>query len=136
MVAYSFQPRFVQPIRVGLSSVSLSFDCAPKRQTIRATGLRRHAQPGQELQLYCRQRHPSGFLIGRATCSSSSSILIRIGEDADMAFRIDGKRLRDSEAEAFAKSDGFGSLEDMWLFWREQHKKVTNFGGVIVGWAP
>ena len=46
MVAYSFNKRFIQPIRVGLSSVSLSFDCPPKLQTMRAIGRRRHARPG------------------------------------------------------------------------------------------
>lgn len=46
MVAYSYKRRFVTPIRVGLGLL-------PKRQTIRAHGLRRHARAGEELQHYC-----------------------------------------------------------------------------------
>ena len=38
MVAYSFKKRFIEPIRVGLSQITLSFDCAPKLQTIRSVG--------------------------------------------------------------------------------------------------
>jgi hypothetical protein len=41
MVAYSFKRRFVEPIRVDLSSISLSFDLQPKRQTIRANRKRK-----------------------------------------------------------------------------------------------
>jgi hypothetical protein len=46
MVAYSFNKRFIDAIRVGLSRISLSFDCPPKRQTIRAVGRRRHPDVG------------------------------------------------------------------------------------------
>lgn len=44
MVAYSFQKRFVEPIRSGR-----------KRQTIRADR-KRHARPGEVLQLYSGMR--------------------------------------------------------------------------------
>lgn len=136
MVAYSFQGRFIKPIRVGLSRVSLSFDCPPKRQTIRAVGKRRHARPGEELQLYFAQRSPQCKFIGRAMCTAISTILIKVGTDADLQFRIDGKNLPDSKAENFAREDGFGSVEDMWLFWREEHPDVRNFSGFLIKWAP
>lgn len=134
MTAYSFKKRFVDPIRVGLSSVSLSFDCEPKTQTIRAVGLRRHAIPGEQLQLYCGMRTKVCFLIGRAECSDVKTIYIKIREDVELQFRIDDKWLSDRKAEAFAKSDGFDSIEDMWLFWRREHKGVTDFGGLVIEW--
>ena len=63
MSAYSFKRRFVNPIRVGLCldpifqigkhEVSeMEAPIRPKRQTIRAEGKRRHARPGEIVQLY------------------------------------------------------------------------------------
>jgi hypothetical protein len=136
MVAYSFQRRFVAPIQVGLGHIEHlpGTDYVPKRQTIRAVGLRRHARPGEELQLYCAMRSPSCFLIGRAGCSDVRPIEIKIRDDANMQIRMDRKWLRDGEAESFARSDGFGSLEDMWLFWRQEHKGVDRFAGFVILW--
>ncbi len=142
MVAYSFQRRFVVPIKLGLG-LSYALDdivgdieaqSRPKRHTIRAIGLRRHAMPGDQLQLYCGMRSPACFLIGRAECSDVKTIYIKIREDAELQFRIDDKWLSDRKAEAFAKSDGFGSIEDMWLFWRKEHKGVADFGGFVIEW--
>jgi hypothetical protein len=57
MVAYSFKDRFIVPISLGLNipydvDHVVDVDAGPKRQTIRAIGLRRHARPGETLQLY------------------------------------------------------------------------------------
>lgn len=57
MVAYSFKPRFADPI---LSKL--------KRHTLR-NDRKRHARPGERIQLYVSQRHPSGFRLGEATCT-------------------------------------------------------------------
>jgi len=145
LVAYSFKSRFVAPICVGLNieipvRVGLKIACGteirPKRHTIRAIGKRRHAMAGEELQLYHAQRSRDCFLIARANCTDTKPIYIDVREDADMRFRIGKKWLSDREAEAFALSDGFGSIEDMWLFWRREHKGVDRFAGVLVEWAP
>lgn len=144
MVAYSFKSRFVAPICVGLGiniprRKGLKIPCGlkiePKRHTIRAIGRRRHAMAGEELQLYHAQRSPACFLIARANCTDTKPIYIKLTNDGDMGFRISDKWLSDSNAEAFALSDGFGSIEDMWLFWRHEHKGIDRFAGVIVEWT-
>ena len=53
MVAYSLKPRFIPPILSGA-----------KRQTIRAISRRRHAIPGETLQLYTGMRTKQCRLIG------------------------------------------------------------------------
>jgi hypothetical protein len=135
MVAYSFKRQFVAPILVGLGVdkldlvrrpkavvailSSLSVRPRPKRQTIRADGLKRHARPGEELQLYCGMRTKGCFLIGRAHCIEVLPIAIEIeapritlntGRD-----RVHLTTLR--ELDAFAQADGFASYEEMGLFW-------------------
>ena len=146
MVAYSYKKRFVPNIRAGLGIATegdavwvydggITRAPTPKRQTIRADR-KRHARPGEELQHYCGMRTKHCFLIGRARCTSTDSILIKIGMDADLGFRIAGKNLPDRDAEAFAHADGFGSIEDMWLFWKEEHEAVSHFGGVLIRWEP
>lgn len=142
MVAYSYKRRFVTPIRIGLGLSIRPEDrdeeaatmLLPKRQTIRAVGLRRHARPGETLQHYCGMRHPSCFLIGTALCSSVRPINIKICNDGDMLFSIERQRLSDSKAEAFAHSDGFAGIEDMWLFWRDEHPGISSFNGYVIGW--
>ena len=128
MVAHNFKQRFVQPIRVGLSKVSLSFDCPPKQQTIRAIGKRRHARPGEELQLYFAQRSPQCELIGKARCVYVQSISIhvlvtrlRIGFVTDM--------------DLFARADGFSDAADMHAFWLAEHD-LGKFEGVLIKWEP
>lgn len=145
MVAYSFKSRFVAPICVGLKIViparpglriSAGLEIEPKTQTIRAVGLRRHAMGGEELQLYHAQRTKKCFLIGRPTCTGTKSIYMEIKPDADMAIRIEDKWLGDTKSDKFARADGFGSIEDMWLFWREEHPDTPRFAGVVVEWKP
>lgn len=145
MVAYSFQPMFVEPIRKGLES-----DLHPrKRQTIRAER-KRHALPGEELQLYCRQRHPSGFLIGRAKCVGTASIAIVFGRSKrdDSIFVGDGlflseysstgmkgKFTRTADLDEFARCDGFENWAALRDFWRRHHG-VRRFSGRIILWEP
>ena len=72
MVAYSFRPRFIEPILGGR-----------KRQTIRAIGRRRHARPGDPLQLYAGMRTRNCRLIGRAICIDVVEVGLRFAEDED-----------------------------------------------------
>ncbi|MBR0687326.1 hypothetical protein JQ594_15450 [Bradyrhizobium manausense] len=135
MVAYSFKGRFVDPIRVGLSRISLSYDRHPKRQTIRAVGKRRHARPGETLQLYCGMRSPQCFKIGEARCTAVRPILIYVQADH---VEIKGERhLRSlSELDAFAQSDGFANWSEMKAFWLEEHrgKRLGPFVGILIQW--
>lgn len=138
MVAYSFKQRFVQPIRVGLSHVALSFDCPPKRQTIRAIGKRRHARPRETLQLYYAQRSPQCEKIGDARCVSVEPIRISVQGSGQIILKEQGRILDGEHLDAFAQSDGFDDWYDMREFWREEHggKRIGPFVGVLIRWEP
>jgi len=133
MPAYSFQLRFVGPIRVGLGlPVDGSDTPLPKTQTIRAIGARRHSMPGETTMLYYHQRHPDGFKIGESRCTRCDNIRIAVG---DMQFAINGIKIATmEERQAFARADGFQDLDDMYDFWREHHPKVDRFEGYLIGW--
>lgn len=146
MVAYSFKKRFVDPIRVGISSISLSFDCQPKRQTIRAIGKRRHARPSETLQLYTMMRTKQCRKIGNARCVSVEGVLLKWSEwpvfmTYDISEREPGVWRRVGgirpilDMEAFARLDGFADFSDMASFWREEHGPET-FEGMLIKWEP
>jgi hypothetical protein len=135
MVAYNFKERFIRPIRVGLSSVSLSFDCQPKRQTIRAHGKRRHARAGEELQLYYAQRTKQCQLIGKARCTRTREIEMVIRKRG-FAVTVDGFPYINAAAEEFARMDGFADTADMLTFWNAEHPGVEHFVGVVIEWEP
>lgn len=125
MVAYSFNPRFVEPIRQGL-----------KTQTIRAHGLRRHARPGELLQLYTGMRTVHCRLIIPATpCLDTMSIEIDFRGDQIARIKTDGLPCLDLDA--FAIRDGFSDAADMSAFWRDRHPKTlrSGFFGVVIEWA-
>jgi hypothetical protein len=142
MVAYSFKKRFVEPIRIGLSKVSLSFDCPPKRQTIRAIGKRRHARPGETLQLYHGMRTRQCIKIGEARCVNA--VDIRIHVNAGRIAMGPGTRFemvydKPAQLDGFAQADGFADWSDMQTFWREEHGDLARLGpfvGVLVLWEP
>jgi len=132
MVAYSFKRRFVEPIRRGLASAYPDqAGICPKRQTIRADR-RRHARPGEELQLYCGMRTKGCFLIGRARCAGVDYVkldftgLVAVNRQAF---------IRTDILDKFARSDGFSDFADMRSFWREEHG-LSVFEGVLVRWEP
>lgn len=134
MVAYSFKRRFVDPIRRGLvSAYQDQHGILPKRQTIRADR-RRHARPGEEVQLYCGMRTKGCFLIGRARCIDVQSIrLRRLDRLVKIGDRPQLRRL--FELDAFARADGFADWHDLTEFWRDEHAG-QNFVGVIIFWEP
>lgn len=128
MVAYSFNPRFIEPIRQGL-----------KTQTIRADGLRPHARPGQLLQLYSGMRTAHCIRILPDTpCLAVMrvEIIFDLGQ-RPLIGRIttDGVPVRDRDA--FALRDGFSDIEDMSAFWRDHHPQVAagGFTGTLIEWA-
>lgn len=124
MTAYSFKPRFIDPIVAGT-----------KRQTIRAIGRRRHAPIGGALQLYTGMRTKHCRLIGTAVCSGRSGITIRVSVPEiiveDPSGRTILKRLR--LLDVFAQRDGFMDFRDMLAFWRATHGDA-DFTGVLIRW--
>ena len=128
MVAYSFQRRFAEPILAGA-----------KRQTIRADR-KRHARPGELVQLYvgmrtkaCRKIIPDPVCTAIEPvrlCFSSAGKLSELPQVGD---RLIGPR----GWAAFARADGFESMEDMAAFWLAEHGAgAVNFEGVLIRWEP
>lgn len=124
MVAYSFNPRFEMPIREGW-----------KTQTIRAMGRRRHARPGEMLQLYVGLRTAQCHLIlPEVRCTDVMKVVISFdGDGAIERVITDGVPVRDLDA--FAVRDGFTDIDDMSEFWRREHGPVGLWYGLIIEWA-
>lgn len=122
MVAYSFQPRFAQPIVDGL-----------KRQTIRLPR-KRHARPGEHLQLYTGMRTRQCRLISRATCVSVHEIELFSYSCGLIDVTIDGHDF-EGNMNDFARADGFDGLTDMWNFWNRMHG-WGEFHGMLIRWEP
>lgn len=123
MVAYSFQRRFAQPIRDNI-----------KLQTIRADR-RRHARPGERLQLFTGMRtvHCEKICEDRL-CLAVVPLLIDF-DPVGLITKVtqDGHQVDDIDA--FAIADGFECLADMSGFWVMQHGLSRRFDGVLVTWA-
>lgn len=136
MVAYSFKKTFIPAIRLGLGQPVDGHVTAPKRQTIRAVGRRRHAREGEILQLYYGLRTKQVERIGVAKCASVTPIRIVVPiDDAWLNVQI-GDEPEALATDEFALRDGFGSVEDMWLFWRTNHPDVGDFRGLLIKWEP
>lgn len=140
MVAYSFPKCFIDPILSGR-----------KAQTIRGDR-RRHARPGEELQLYSGMRTRSCRLIGRATCRDIRPFKIsvtavpfhwrvQIGEPAQELYwcglppEYDGPW---APGEGFAQADGFRSERHFWIHWRQfcaDEPVVDTLFGWLIRWS-
>ncbi len=148
MVAYTFKGRFVAPIAVGLGipipakrnyKISAGLPIPPKRHTFRAVGKRRHAQPGEILQLYFAMRSPDCFLIGEAVCTDV--LPATIWPDT-MTIMIAGTIQTAGQIRAFVRNDGFGTIDEARKFFGASHRKLAKTGqllrieGVIIKWRP
>ncbi len=140
MVAYSFQRRFVAPICLGLGRpVPAGFNHAttPKVHTIRAHR-KRHARPGEMVQLYYAQRTKHCLSIGVARCTEVKPILLYFDphEPRFGMFRVGREWTLDDQGELdkFAQSDGFEHWLEMREFWHAQHGPTVTFQGVIIYW--
>ena len=124
MVAYSFQKRFASRIEDG-----------SKRHTIRADR-RRHARPGEALQLFVGMRTTScRKIIADPLCTSVEQIRISFADDGRISEAlIDGQPV--SDLDEFAIADGFESLSDMEGFWIMHHGLLREFRGVVIAWVP
>lgn len=152
MVAYSFQKRFATPI---LDRTKL--------HTIRADR-KRHARPGEEMQLYCGMRTKHCRLIARETCAAVLPIVLSIaagvtrhdgfafvgegypflvhGDAMEAQFigllGLDGQRFVAAHLETLARHDGFECWQAMRDFWIAAHGKPQHdeevFVGKLIGW--
>lgn len=127
MVAYSFQKQFAVPILE-----------RTKGGTIRADR-KRHARPGEELQLYTGMRTRHCRLIGRETCLAVTPIRLYlkgdrvvIGEALLAPPRIVVVLTR--ALDAFARFDGFPDWDALRRFWNETHDAPVVFGGQHIRW--
>lgn len=143
MVAYSFKKIFIPAIEIGLGLRPLDGEHQPKRQTIRAIGLRRHARPGETLQLYTAMRTKQCELIGKARCVSVGTISIMFPKTRRRFPKVwiareqpGGWIVDPAELEAFAAQDGFATWADLQEFWRVNHPGVTDFSGMLIRWSP
>lgn len=126
MVAYSFRPRFAALIESGA-----------KTQTIRAPR-RRHALPGERLQLFTGMRtRECRKLIPDPLCVSVEPIHM-FPENGRWLLRVSGaaQPLCDlAISDDFARDDGFADVADFGRFWAEAHG-VQPFTGYLIRWAP
>lgn len=130
MVAYSFQKQFERPIRD-----------LTKGQTIRADR-KRHARPGEEVQLYAGMRTKHCRLIGRATCLEVLPCRIDVEHAAADVYGSTGiEQFQDDciddvgTIDRFAVQDGFADWTEMERFWRRQNPGVLVFKGVLIRWT-
>ena len=126
MVAYSFQKRFVAPIRRG-----------EKAQTIRAErqGRVRHVREGEPMQLYTAMR--TRFcerIIPDPICAQLQPVMLRFGNAGRIVCIIaGGSEIEDRDA--FALADGFSGVREMSDFWFANHGPMAHFRGVLIRWT-
>jgi len=118
VVAYSFKGRFADAVQSG-----------EKRQTIRANGKRRHAQPGDKLQLYTGMRTKACRKLRDAVCHDVCPITIY--PDKVFTFKPQEIHLRE-QLENLARSDGFSSWAEMRDWFDETHG--LPFTGTMIRW--
>lgn len=123
MPAYNFQRRFVRPIQRGT-----------KTQTIRRIGKRRHARPGEPIQLYAGMRTKKCRKVVRdVLCREVSDIEIEIGDSGFESIDINGILLPKKQWRAFAKRDGFNSVQEFYELFKRMHG-TGKFHGVLIQW--
>lgn len=148
MVAYSFRPLFVPQIQAGL-----------KRQTIRAHR-RRHARPGEPVQIYTgmRTRHCRKIVDPDPLCVGVDEIVIWVSLEADnnngrITINLNGQTLDRASTAALAVADGFLVERwdpDEWDSWQESFPGdaagamaqwwlhmhgAGRFDGVLIRWS-
>ncbi len=124
MVAYSFKERFGEPIIDG-----------SKGGTIRADR-KRHARPGETIQLYTGMRTRNCRLIGSRTCLAVEPITLGLGRYPAVKLGgrwtiLDGPRLT-----LFAQFDGFADWNELLTFWFAAHGAIESFSGMHIRWLP
>lgn len=128
MVAYSFKPSFVPLIVSGI-----------KQQTIRLPR-KRHARPGEDLQLFHGPRMRP-VRIGGSICLSTSDVRLDFKRDTVLIGQV-AELQGDDQLNAFATRDGFGNShsgippwEFMARWWSITHPDQPIFAGVLIDWG-
>jgi uncharacterized protein YqfB (UPF0267 family) len=130
MVAYSFKKQFGPPILAGT-----------KAQTIRADR-KRHARPGEMVQLFTGMRTRQCRRLGESQCVEVLPVRLVFSKRAAAELMQVGERylVTSSQMDAFAQADGFANLEAMARFWWAEHTpeggNVLTFEGVLIRWQP
>lgn len=122
MVAYNFAPRFAGPILVGLAG-----------GTIRRAR-RRHAMPGETMQLYMLQRTKRAKLFDTRTCLENGPIIVDWPRDTIL---VGGAQVRRAKAlDAFAVFDGFEDYAEMRAYWQRSRPRsaLAPFEGWSLRW--
>lgn len=122
MVAYSFKKRFGPPILAGT-----------KAQTIRADR-KRHARPGELVQLFTGMRTRQCQRLGEARCVEV--LPIRMDLIVGLVVAGDGWIREIRDLHAFARQDGFEDWWELVAFWVSEHPGVELFEGVLIRWEP
>lgn len=133
MVAYSCKSRFVEPIRLWKAE---PLNPLAKTGTIRAHR-KRHARPGEMVQLYCGMRTRSCYrIIDDVLCQRVNEIIFDLRTSTRPFLISNGVRIEDREARhRFARADGFhGGFEQMVEFWLNSHGP-SRFEGVHILWG-
>lgn len=120
MVAFNFTV-FVDKVESG-----------KKRRTIRK---KRRAKVGDRLQLYTRMMHKDCRKLRDAICTN----VVKVELDAHGVFVGDfaGLQLRGSEADKFARLDGFKNHADMMAWFKSTYPKDTlPIVGYLHEWEP
>jgi hypothetical protein len=133
MVAYSFKARFAEPIIAGT-----------KCQTIRAPR-KRHARPGEALQLYTgmRTKQCRKLLDVDPICTFVTPVQLcfdRTGhflKSTIVWYEIPVRGIE--QQNKFAQADGFTTVHEMAEFWFATHARGTKrieFDGILIQWEP
>ena len=124
MVAYSVKAHFAQPI----------ID-ETKGGTIR-NDRKRHARPGEEIQIYTGMRTKHCRLVARKICLDVAPIRLVLtpGNPSVAVAGLTFSAAR--KLDYFAIFDGFADWPALREFWREVHEALTSFSGVHIRWLP
>lgn len=128
MPAYSFKAQFADAVAN-----------RTKRQTIRAIGKKRHAKPGEKLQLYTGMRTKScrKLISPDPECIAVHAVyMLKIAENSRDAHAyqlfLDGKLIFWGEVSEIATADGFENSTDFFNFFDDVHGMP--FEGVLIRW--
>jgi hypothetical protein len=121
MVAYNFQQRFAEKIVAGT-----------KTQTMR-NPRKRHARPGDTLQLFTGLRTFRCRLIGTAVCTRVSPVVLDFIEGEAV---IGGSRFDTTDAlDNFARTDGFADWSDLCGWFEGAYGAVAKWSGLLIEWG-
>ena len=128
MTAYNFHKRFVEPIIKGT-----------KLQTIRPLGKsgRRHARPGEPVQLYCgmRTKSCSKIVTPDPICCQVLPVELDFSLPRSPTILLNKFPLNPATLRAFARLDGFESLDEMRLMFCSLYG-VARKDMVLIRWTP